>query len=233
MERLQGDLYVRKATLEYEGSARYDDQLEVGIRCARIGNTSMTLAAAVFRGPNRLVQGELVYVFADPRTQTPRPVPAPLRELLETFERGQPVFEIQCGGWQELGPQARQVRREVFVVEQGLGEALVGDGDDEQALHAVLYNRLGMPLAGGRLQSLDPAIAKIGRLATVPALRGAGLGRAVLASLVGAAREGGHRELRLDALESAAPFYEKAGFARSGGAFVAAGLPHVEMRQPL
>jgi GNAT superfamily N-acetyltransferase len=27
MELLQGDLYVRKATLEYEGSARYDDQL--------------------------------------------------------------------------------------------------------------------------------------------------------------------------------------------------------------
>ena len=39
MELLQGDLYVRKATLEYEGSARYDDQLDVGVRCARIGNS--------------------------------------------------------------------------------------------------------------------------------------------------------------------------------------------------
>ena len=50
MVDLAGDLYVRKATLEYEGSARYDEQLDVGIRCARIGNTSMLLQAAVFRG---------------------------------------------------------------------------------------------------------------------------------------------------------------------------------------
>ena len=34
MEMLQGDLYVRRATVEYEGSARYDDQLQVGLRRA-------------------------------------------------------------------------------------------------------------------------------------------------------------------------------------------------------
>ena len=50
MEHLAGDLYVRKATLEYEGSARYDDRLAVGIRCSRIGNSSMVFQAAVFRG---------------------------------------------------------------------------------------------------------------------------------------------------------------------------------------
>ena len=50
MQALEGDLYVRKATLEYLGSARYDDQLEVGIRCARIGNSSIVFEAAVFRG---------------------------------------------------------------------------------------------------------------------------------------------------------------------------------------
>ena len=70
MQALGGDLYVRKATIEYEGSARYDDQLEVGIRCARIGNSSMLLQAAVFRGERRLVHGDLVYVFAYPATQT-------------------------------------------------------------------------------------------------------------------------------------------------------------------
>ena len=36
MAALGGDLFVRKATLEYLGSARYDEQLEVGVRCARI-----------------------------------------------------------------------------------------------------------------------------------------------------------------------------------------------------
>ena len=41
MQALQGDFYVRKATLEYEASARYDEQLEVGVRCAGIGKSSM------------------------------------------------------------------------------------------------------------------------------------------------------------------------------------------------
>ena len=46
MEQLQGDLYVRKATLEYLGSARYDEKLSVGIACKRIGNSSLLFAAA-------------------------------------------------------------------------------------------------------------------------------------------------------------------------------------------
>ena len=81
MHDLGGDFFVRKSTLEFEGSARYDDQLEVGMRCARIGNSSMLLQGAVFRGGQRLVTGELVYVYADSATQRPLPVPAPLREL--------------------------------------------------------------------------------------------------------------------------------------------------------
>jgi YbgC/YbaW family acyl-CoA thioester hydrolase len=79
MEALEGDLYVRKATLEYLGSARYDDQIDVGIRCERIGTSSILLQTAVFRAETALVTGELVYVFADPATQTSKPVPPPLQ----------------------------------------------------------------------------------------------------------------------------------------------------------
>src|SRR5947199_7327406 len=41
MQSLGGDLFVRKATLEYLGSAVYDDVLDIGMRCARVGNSSM------------------------------------------------------------------------------------------------------------------------------------------------------------------------------------------------
>ena len=75
MAYLDGDLYVRKSTLEYLASARYDDNLEVGIRCSRIGNSSILFGAAVFRGDTLLVSGELVYVFANPSTQRSLPVP--------------------------------------------------------------------------------------------------------------------------------------------------------------
>ena len=50
MVALGGDLYVRKATLEYHASAEYDDAIETGIRCEQIGNSSMRFVSGVFRG---------------------------------------------------------------------------------------------------------------------------------------------------------------------------------------
>ena len=59
-----------------------DDRLDVGMRCARIGNSSIQFLGGVFRGDDLLVDGELIYVFADPHSQTSRPVPAsrPVRQ---------------------------------------------------------------------------------------------------------------------------------------------------------
>ena len=111
MQALGGDLFVRKATLEYEASARYDEQLETAIRTARIGSSSMLLQAAVFRGEQRLVHGDLVYVFADPAAQTSKPVPAALREVLLGFEAGEAMLDVRTGDWAALGGHAAlQVR---------------------------------------------------------------------------------------------------------------------------
>ncbi|HSQ70783.1 MAG TPA: YbgC/FadM family acyl-CoA thioesterase [Rubrivivax sp.] len=233
MERLQGDLFVRKATLEYEGSARYDEQLEVGIRCARIGTSSMRLDAAVFRGEQRLVHGELVYVFADPATQTSRPVPAALREVLEGFEAGRPSVELRSGDWPTLGADARAIRHAVFAEEQGIAADLVCDDADATALHVVAFNHLGMAVAGGRLLQAAPGVAQVGRMATLASVRGAGLGRAVLDELLRAARERGDREVMLNAQTIAAAFYRHAGFTVRGTEFMAAGVPHLEMRRSL
>jgi len=233
MERLQGDLYVRKATLEYEGSARYDEQLEVGIRCARIGKSSLVFAAAVFRGERRLVHGDLVYVFADPATQTSRPVPTALREVLDGFEAGAPMVELRSGDWQALGPSARAIRQAVFADEQGIAADLVVDDADATALHVVAFNRLGMPVAGGRLLQAAPGVAQLGRMAALATVRGAGLGRAVLDELLRVARARGDREAMLNAQTTAAAFYRRAGFDPRGEVFVVAGVPHVEMRRAL
>ena len=143
MQALGGDLYVRKATLDYEGSARYDELLEIGIRCARIGNSSMLLQAAVFRGERRLVHGDLVYVFADPANQTAQPVPQALREAFTAFEAGESMVTVRSGDWATLGTEARAVRDAVFIREQGISAALEHDAADADALHAVAFNRLG------------------------------------------------------------------------------------------
>ena len=229
MALLGGDLYVRKATLEYEASARFDELLEVGIRCGRIGNSSMQLQVAVFRGERRLVLGELVYVFAEPASQTARPVPAPLRELLQAFEAGEPVFEVRSGGWDALGADASALRQSVFVAEQGIPAELELDAADAQALHVVAYNRLGQPLGTGRLLVHAPGVGRIGRMAVLASVREAGIGRPLLDRLVQLARERGDREVILHAQSSAIGFYDRAGFLPRGEAFEEAGIVHQEM----
>ena len=76
------------------------------MKCARIGNSSMLFQGAIFRGEELLITCELVYVFADPATQTSRPVPQPLRDLLTGFEAGEPMLQVRTGTWAELGADA-------------------------------------------------------------------------------------------------------------------------------
>ena len=233
MESLQGDLYVRKATLEYHASALYDDRIDVGLRCARIGNSSMTLVAAVFRDATLLVSGELVYVFADPHTQTSRPVPQALRDILLGFEAGEDMVEVAVGGWDEQRTEAMALREEVFVREQGIPAQMAGDPADAAARHALARNRLGLALAAGRLLAPEPGVARIGRMAVLRPLRGSGAGRAVLDALLAAARARGDREAVLSAQVSALGFYRRAGFEPVGEPFVEAGITHQEMRRAL
>jgi YbgC/YbaW family acyl-CoA thioester hydrolase len=229
MQALGGDLYARKATLEYEASARYDEPLETGIRCVRIGNSSMLLQAAVFRGAQRLVHGELVYVFADPATQTSKPVPAALREVLLGFEAGEPMVEVRVGDWATLGAVAAPIRHAVFTQEQGIDAALDDDGADATAVHALAVNRFGVALGTGRLAAHAPGIGKIGRMAVIAALRGSTVGRQLLDALVQAARSRGDHEVVLHAQASAVGFYRRHGWRARGPAFEEAGIEHQEM----
>ena len=229
MQSLGGDLYVRKATLEYHGSARYDDQLDVALRCERIGTSSILFRGAVWRGLELLVGAELVYVFADPATQSSRPVPAPLRELLGGYEAGRAVLELRVGSWDTLGHDAQGLRTAVFVQEQKIPAELEWDAADASAVHAVAYNALGRPLGTGRLLAPQPGTGKIGRMAVSAGLRGAGVGRAVLDALLAQARQRGDREVLLHAQASAVGFYRRAGFVARGAPFEEAGIAHQEM----
>jgi len=233
MEQLGGDMYVRKATLEYEASALYDDVLHVGVRCARVGNSSMVFSAAVFRQEQLLVSGELVYVFADPHTQTSRPVPQALRDVFLGFEAGQDMVEVRVGSWGELGRDAGAIRNEVFVQEQQIPAALEWDAADAGCVHAVARNRFGLPLATGRWVQQGPGVAKIGRMAVISGMRSAAVGGQVLEALMQSARTAGNTEAMLHAQTSAAAFYTRAGFVVRGPVFEEAGIAHVEMVKAL
>ena len=98
MHVLGGEMYVKKATVEYHASARLDDTLDVGMQSTRIGNSSCLFTAGIFSGDRLLISAELVYVFADPATQTSRPVPPALRAIFEGFEAGAEMAEVRTRG---------------------------------------------------------------------------------------------------------------------------------------
>jgi YbgC/YbaW family acyl-CoA thioester hydrolase len=229
MASFAGDLFVRKATLEYLGSARYDDVLEIGVRCARVGTSSMIFTGGAFRHDELLVSCALVYVFADPVAKVARPVPPELRAIFEDFEAGQAMVDVRVGTWRELEAMARPIRSEVFIAEQQIPADMEWDDADADAVHAVALNRLGLALGTGRMLEHVPGVAKIGRMAVAASFRHGGVGRAVLDALLDAARGRGDREAVLHAQISAAPFYERAGFVRRGPVFDEAGIAHVEM----
>lgn len=233
MHILGGEMYVKKATVEYHASAKLDDTLDVGLRCARIGNSSCLFEAAIFCGDRLLVTGELVYVFADPATQTSTPVPAALRAMLEGYEAGAEMVEVRTGDWNTLGRDAARLRTAVFVREQGIPADVEADALDASARHAVLYNRLGQPVATGRLLQQAPGVGRIGRMAVDRSVRGAQWGRVLLAALLEAARARGDTQVQLHAQCSAQGFYERAGFTVAGAPYEEAGLAHVLMTQAL
>jgi YbgC/YbaW family acyl-CoA thioester hydrolase len=90
VERYASDIYLRKATLEYLGPARYDDQLTVCCRVAKLGRSSMTFHFEIYRQTEALITAELVYVNADPSTMKAAPLPADLRARVLRYERVAP-----------------------------------------------------------------------------------------------------------------------------------------------
>jgi YbgC/YbaW family acyl-CoA thioester hydrolase len=233
MHLLGGDLYVKKATVEFNASARMDDSLDIGLKCGRIGNSSMVFTGAIFRGNELLITCELVYVFADPVAQKSRPVPATLRSILAGYEAGESMVEVRTGAWPDLGEAARHIRTEVFIGEQRIPVEMEWDDADGTALHAVAFNRLGQAVATGRLLREGPGIAKIGRMAVHRALRGCGVGAQVLHVLMDVAAGRGDRQVVLHAQRSAESFYRGLGFEPRGAEFEEAGIAHVAMARAL
>ena len=233
MAHFAGDMFVRKATVEYHGSARYDDLLDIGVRCARIGTSSMHFTGAAFLQDRLIASCELVYVFTHAHAPTPQPVPLAFRDAVLAYESGESMVDVRVGSWDELGGPAGDVRTDVFLNEQKIPAAMEWDAADHECLHAVAFTRFGYPLATGRLLVDAPHVARIGRMATRQSVRGSGIARRVLDGLMVEARRRGDTAVVLSAQLSAQAFYARAGFVPQGAVFDEAGIAHVEMSRPL
>lgn len=126
-------------------------------------------------------------------------------------------FRIAEVSFAEAEPALHAVREQVFVQEQQVPLELEWDGLDAE----------GRPVGTGRML----ADGHIGRVAVLPAWRGRGVGRALVAALLELARRRGLHRVRLSAQTGAIGFYETLGFAAHGPEFMDAGIPHRHMER--
>jgi predicted GNAT family N-acyltransferase len=138
-------------------------------------------------------------------------------------------IRVRLSSWQELGDEARRIRFEVFVVEQGVPPELEIDSMDPESLHALASGSVGPAIGTGRLLP----DGHIGRMAVTREARGRGVGALLLTRLMAAARERGHQEVELFSQVHAQAFYERFGFVAVGPRFDDAGIAHVTMRASL
>ncbi len=133
---------------------------------------------------------------------------------------------LEDATWAGQGPELYQVRRRVFVEEQGVPESLEQDEHDTSCWHVLARDREGHPIGTGRLLQ----DGHLGRLAVLTTWRGRGVGKALMNRLLELARQQGLQEIVLKAQLQALAFYTKLGFQVAGESFLEAGIPHRSMR---
>lgn len=120
-------------------------------------------------------------------------------------------------------PDAAEIRRKVFMEEQGFQNEFDAVDEDVRTIHVTAYE--GDAVVGcARVfpSDLEPGLATeparwvFGRLAVLPTHRGKGLGSQILSQAEQLAAEAGATELHLHAQCSAQPLYLRAGYVAYG-----------------
>lgn len=127
---------------------------------------------------------------------------------------------------------ARELRRRVFVEEQGVDPREEWDAHDEagaETLHFVTWQG-DRALGCARLRSLGDS-AKIERVAVLREHRAHGLGRTLMQAAETAGWRRGHARLAIHAQRAVIPFYERLGWRANGPEFVEAGIAHRKMEK--
>jgi predicted GNAT family N-acyltransferase len=127
---------------------------------------------------------------------------------------------------------AFEVRKQVFVEEQGIPEDLELDEHDMEAMHMVAKD--GERIVGtARVLFLAASQAKLERMAILKPFRHRGIGKSIISFLDEEFKNRGIEQVVLHAQCSAVNFYKSCGFEESGSPFWEAGIKHVKMQKRL
>ena len=81
--------FVVSSSCDYFAPVAFPERIEVGLRVGKLGNSSVQYELAIFREGEELAcaAGRFVHVFVDRASNSPVPIPAPLREAMEALLR--------------------------------------------------------------------------------------------------------------------------------------------------
>jgi len=140
-------------------------------------------------------------------------------------------LEVRLAETSEEIDAALRLRERVFAVEQGVRPEADRDGRDPEATHLVAVE--GGHVVGTCRLVFQGDIARLGRMAVEPGLRGRGLGTAILEEAEREAVTAGARCISLHAQLRARSLYTRGGYLEQGPEFVEEGIDHVTMEKPL
>lgn len=154
-----------------------------------------------------------------------------------TSTKTRELFEIAPANWQEEHTHLSDLRRVVFVEEQGVSADEEWDGlDPEETTQHFRARKINY-----NADNLEPIVAtarvlpdgKIGRMCVHRDYRNQGIGKALLQEILCHLIEQEFEHVYLYAQLSAKAFYETLGFIPSGEPFIEAGIEHIRMELAL
>lgn len=89
MKRTGVDFHTVKSVVEYKATIHFDEGIDVCVRVAKIGRSSITLLLAIFaKGSDDLrATGEIIWVATDRKTHQSVAVEESLRALIASREK--------------------------------------------------------------------------------------------------------------------------------------------------
>ena len=122
------------------------------------------------------------------------------------------------------------IRKEVFINEQGVNPIIEIDNIDYKCEHILAFYK-NQPVATARLQKISEEKYKVGRMAVKKKHRRYGIGSEILLFIENYLKKKQIKKIELNAQKYVEKFYLKNGFNPVGDEFFEADILHIKMQK--
>ncbi|MEB3795594.1 MULTISPECIES: GNAT family N-acetyltransferase [Acinetobacter] len=134
------------------------------------------------------------------------------------------MYKVIADDWEQLEKDAKYIREQVFIQEQGIASEDEWDDFDATAVHFMVYDK-EQPIATARFLPQH----SVGRVAVLMPYRKQGIGKILMQHIIDYARNQKLPYLKLSAQTYVTAFYEALGFNVQGEVYQDCGIPHINM----